>query len=165
VPLCPLVFLSAVEEHQNTTANERHINQDVSEWPWQMQKWRRQCWRQNARQPSPERQETSFRATFPHPPRALKVRLVVLRNRPRGKDSLWRPGWVQVPEPPLVIALAKFQTPPILRSAFHNFVLEDVKHFRFGQRFLFTVYDRKELPIRFLLCFGREESRFVDALL
>ena len=41
-----------------------------------MQKWRRQCWRQNARQPSPERQETSFRATFPHPPRALKVRLV-----------------------------------------------------------------------------------------
>jgi hypothetical protein len=56
--------------------------------------------------------------------RALKVRLVVLRNRPQGKDSLWRPGWVQVPEPPLVIGLAKFQTPPILRSAFNNFVLE-----------------------------------------
>jgi hypothetical protein len=36
----------------------------------------------------------------------------------------------------LRIALAKFQTPPILRSAFNNFVLEDVKHFRFGQRFL-----------------------------
>ena len=41
-------------------------------------------------------------------------------NRPGGKDSLWRPGWVQVPEPPLVIALAKFQTPPILRSAFQQ---------------------------------------------
>ena len=55
----------------------------------------------------------------------------------------------------LRIALAKFQTPPILRSAFNNFVLEDVKHFRFGQRFLFTVYDRKELPIR---CRSRHSS-------
>jgi len=112
-----------------------------------------------------ERQETSFRTMLPNPTRTLKVRLVVPRNRPPRKDSLWRPGWVQVPDPPLVIGLAEFQTPPILRSAFNNFVLEDVKHFRFGQRFLFTVYDRKELPIRFLLCFGREESRFVDALL
>jgi len=61
--------------------------------------------------------------------------------------------------------LLNFKLPPFSVQLFNNFVLEDVKHFRFGQRFLSTVYDRKELPIRFLLCFGREESRFVDALL
>ena len=38
--------------------------------------------------------------------RALKIRLVKLRNRPRGKDGLRRPSWVEVPHPPLVIALA-----------------------------------------------------------
>ena len=69
-----------------------------------------------------ERQETSFRTMLPNPTRTLKVRLVVPRNRPPRKDSLWRPGWVQVPEPPLVRPLAKFQTLPILRSAFNNFV-------------------------------------------
>jgi hypothetical protein len=39
-----------------------------------------------------------------------------------------------------------------------------MKHFRFGQRFLFTVHDRKQLPVRFFLRLRRKQPGFIDPL-
>jgi hypothetical protein len=52
----------------------------------------------------------------------------------------------------------------IRSSVFDPFVLENMKDFYFGQRFLFTVHDCKQLPVRFLLRLRGEQARFVNSL-